>query len=182
MFLQFVFISSLFVTIRCIMEGYIIGGEVARIVEYPYAAYLKMSCGTDGGSWFCGSSIINQDFILTAAHCLHPCTSGNFLRNIFISAGSAKRSNGLHKTRAESYIIHERYDPDYDGYDIGLVKLANRLKFSKKISRVAIMKSPPQSEVAQVSGWGFIDVRTYLIYAQLCREENQKRELVSESI
>jgi hypothetical protein len=45
-------------------EHRIIGGEAAEQGEFPF--YVKW-LGEDGG--FCGGSIIDEDIILTAAHC-----------------------------------------------------------------------------------------------------------------
>lgn len=45
----------------------IVGGQDANIEEFPWQVAL-----TDGSSQFCGGSIIDARWILTAAHCATP--------------------------------------------------------------------------------------------------------------
>lgn len=49
------------------LDGRIVGGEATFIEEYPYQASLQYY-----SSHRCGAVIINENFVVTAAH----CTSG----------------------------------------------------------------------------------------------------------
>lgn len=53
------------------MEGFIVGGDYAQIDFFPHSVFLTAECKDD--SWICGSSVINQKVLLTAAHCLYGC-------------------------------------------------------------------------------------------------------------
>lgn len=47
----------------------ITGGSLARIGKLPYQAHLRM-IGADGETFTCGGSILSENWILTAAHCI----------------------------------------------------------------------------------------------------------------
>lgn len=44
----------------------IVGGENANVSQFPYQVSLQRN----DGAHFCGGSIISENFILTAAHCV----------------------------------------------------------------------------------------------------------------
>lgn len=62
------------------MEAFIVGAENARIDNFPHAVYLELSTNR---KWICGSAILNQDIILTAAHCLYTCVDTECNINAF---------------------------------------------------------------------------------------------------
>ena len=58
----------------------IIDGTETEINEYPWMVSLQLS-----GDHFCGGSIISEDWILTAAHCLEFGNIPDFLDRLIIS-------------------------------------------------------------------------------------------------
>ncbi|XP_075991736.1 chymotrypsin-1-like isoform X1 [Anticarsia gemmatalis] len=142
---------------KCRMTGKIIGGHESEITEFPYSAFLKAMCVNKYTGavryWICGASILNQLMLLTAAHCVLDCARSSYL---IISVGHSNTEYGT-VTSVESYIIHNKHREDVSlGYDIALVKVKTPLKLSSRISRIALWKSPPYFEKAQVAGWGVI--------------------------
>ena len=76
----------------------IVGGENAEIEDYPYQAALLYNSG--GFSYaFCGASIINEYWVLTAAHCCDHVKASFIQRheNVKIMAGgiSLHRHEGV---------------------------------------------------------------------------------------
>ena len=47
------------------LDGYIVGGTVVDIQDYPHQVSLLFA-----GTHFCGGFIINSHFVITAAHCV----------------------------------------------------------------------------------------------------------------
>lgn len=62
------------------MEPFIVGAENTPIENFPHAVYLEL---TNDRKWICGSAILNQDIILTAAHCLYTCSDSKCNINAF---------------------------------------------------------------------------------------------------
>ena len=58
----------------------IIDGTEAGVNEYPWMVSLQL-----GGAHFCGGSIINEEWILTAAHCMEFGNIKDFLSRMQIS-------------------------------------------------------------------------------------------------
>ena len=49
-------------------RGRIVGGEEAADGEFPWQVSLRQIAGL-GATHFCGGSVIDKDWVLTAAHC-----------------------------------------------------------------------------------------------------------------
>ncbi|XP_075991733.1 chymotrypsin-1-like [Anticarsia gemmatalis] len=141
-------------------EPYIVYGEYAKIGKFPYTAFLNVQCIDEPGEiptpWICGSAIVNDRILITAAHCLYGCLQTS---TIIISVGHVQIMKGA-VTRARSYIIHEKYDDDRINNDIALVRVRKRLKLNSNVSRLAITRRPPYKEKAFVAGWGLDGVST----------------------
>lgn len=63
-------------------EGHVVGGKYTDIRHVPHSAYLVVTCKDE---WICGSSILTQRVILTAAHCL--CCQNNKKIKVIVYAG-----------------------------------------------------------------------------------------------
>lgn len=142
-------------------EGYIVGGRYARMQDFPHSAFLAISCYKMGYQDFtCGSSILNQLILLTAAHCFEDCGIGT---KVLVSVGDRK------KTRGRFYDVGKFANHgEYNGYlmknDIAMAILTQPLVFSSTVKRVVLSPYGIYDEPALVAGWGVTNVIIFSFY------------------
>ena len=122
----------------------IVGGSNSKTNEFPWQAHLREIKRFDKkgiitrSTGYCGGSILNAEWILTAAHCIVDDHHTNFYTNdqIAIAVGfhdandeektlthyDKIKGTGLHRICKQ--IAHEKYDSDWVVHDIALIKLA----------------------------------------------------------
>ncbi|ENN74004.1 brachyurin [Dendroctonus ponderosae] len=129
----------------------IIGGNVATSNEYPYQVALYVYI--QRMLYFCGGTLITQQWVLTAAHCAESATS------IVVILGShnlAEEEDTRIIYNTSTFIIHENWDADTLQNDIALIKLPTSVKLSSYINVVPIASGSDLYEglTGQCLGWG----------------------------
>lgn len=157
-----------FNSIRCgdgHLEAFIVGGEFSYIKQFPHSVCLGISYCDE--RWLCGSSVLNQRILLTAAHCINDCETPS--SDIIIHYGSAYllKANTM---PASKIIVHKGYVEGFQFCDIGLVMMPKSLTLGVNVRRVAIfpLVDTPYNEEAAFAGWGFVDVSICLNFTILC--------------
>ncbi|XP_025986032.1 trypsin-1 [Solenopsis invicta] len=131
----------------------IIGGENAREGEIPYQVSLQEKYYD---FHFCGGSILNDNYVITAAHCV----DGKEASDIKVVAATINLRDPKSQHEVEKIIVHREYDPS-NSYinDIALVKVKTAFKTSVTVAPVPLPKKGHDvntNDVAVVSGWGTI--------------------------
>ncbi|XP_002026422.2 serine protease 1 [Drosophila persimilis] len=134
------------------IEGRITNGQAASEGQFPYQ--VGLSFGSSSGSWWCGGSIIDNSWVLTAAH----CTSG--ASDVTIYYGATVRTNAkLTQTVSSSgFVQHASYNSVVLRNDISLIKTP-AVSFTSAINKVALPSiassySTYAGDTAIASGWG----------------------------
>ncbi|MEP7288489.1 MAG: serine protease [Chloroflexota bacterium] len=138
----------------------VVGGQDAKLGEFPFLVALV---NTNDGSQFCGGSIINEDWVLTAAHCFFtaetPPVQDTFEKDVQIKAGIID----LNDSSAQAVGVTKIYLLGYDGdiHDIALLHLAKPLKLDNKtveaVKLNADLQFPDLTAKVMVAGWGATD-------------------------
>ena len=154
----------LFVPLFSFSQIDIVGGEDADILDYPWQVALIESSG--GWSWaFCGGSIIDNYWILTAAHCLEDVNENN----LYVMAGSDNSyAQGGDSYSVEEIIVHPNYNNNTMNNDIALLKLNNPIYFNSYKQSVMLicdeqvsMGAQSPGTMATITGWGETETNNY---------------------
>ncbi|XP_014223683.1 serine protease 33-like [Trichogramma pretiosum] len=140
-------------------QARIVGGENAVPREFPWLVSI-----TRKGGHFCGGSIINSKFVLTAAHCF--CS-----RNAMMPVKQLRITLGEHDLQApeeprslssgvDRLIVHEDFECGKWSNDIALLELSSRILWSDSVKPACLPASDaPRSfegEPAVAAGWGWL--------------------------
>lgn len=105
---------------------------------------------------FCGGSLINDRYILTAGHCLAPKDTRNLKVALGVHDFSQLRDAQI--IRPKEFIIHKLYDIQsiHQKWDIALIKMKTRVKFSTEINPVCLPSANFTDDFNNlfVAGWG----------------------------
>lgn len=102
------------------------------------------------GGHYCGGTIYNRRWIVTAAHCVESVSPLAFT----VVTGAYKLSSGGQEYKVEQLVVHPAWSSWNLSNDIGLIKLSSDIQFSDKVQALPLSSSYVQTEDAVASGWG----------------------------
>ncbi|CAK9805102.1 TRYP7 [Anthophora plagiata] len=160
------------------LDPRIVNGVNVNPGEIPYQVSLQTR-----GSHFCGGSVLNANYILTAAHCV----VNQNVNTIVVVAGTVNLQSRTLVRQAVKIIVHEKYNPPNNWInDIALIKVDKPLVLNSQISAVPLPRlneNISAGSVAIVSGWGRLQsggpttnqlkkARIYITDQTVCRRAN----------
>lgn len=135
-------------------ESRIINGNDAKEGQFPYQASLRNKFTNDN---YCGATILNNRFLLTAAHC---CRGDHRTpKYVYAVVGALHQFSGGITMNVDKITSHGSFDYDIAKNDIGLIRTTKEIIFNDKVQPIAL----PERDVAYgkevvVTGWGTNEV------------------------
>ena len=136
-------------------ENRIIGGSLASDGQFPHQVSLQ----NNSGYHFCGGSIVNDRWVVSAAHCTIERTPSN--TRVRVGSNSIS-SGGVFHTISEIR-NHPGYNSNTVTNDICTIQTKETISFNKNVRAISLACSYIGEENAQVSGWGKTSVSVKVI-------------------
>ncbi|KAL5277216.1 hypothetical protein ACFFRR_002440 [Megaselia abdita] len=133
-------------------QGRVIGGEDAPDKSAPYQISLQLyTAYNDGYFHNCGGSIIDEHWILTAAHCVDGYTPDR----LYVATGSNQWEKPRRRYFADFIKMHPHYNiPDYHN-DIALIRVNETIVFDEYTQPVELGSEPlNEGDELVLTGWG----------------------------
>ncbi|XP_057576619.1 serine protease 55, partial [Hippopotamus amphibius kiboko] len=127
----------------------IIGGMEAEVGEFPWQVSIQAR-----NEHFCGGAIINEWWIISAAHCVHPEISPTELRVVL--GTNSLSSPSLEVKGVTSVILHKNFQKLNMDNDIALLLLDTPITFNELKIPICMPTQPGPSRWHKcwVAGWG----------------------------
>ncbi|MCW8332941.1 S1 family peptidase [Vibrio paucivorans] len=138
-------------------EARIIDGTTANQSDWPYMVALVTKGSNAYDGQFCGGSLIDERYVLTAAHCVDSFTINDLDVVVGIHDLTEEGSQGV-RLAVDKIYVHENYDSYYLYNDIAVLELERDVA-SNEATPVTIATSSTRTTTANgtnltVAGWG----------------------------
>merc|ERR1712038_2088526 len=131
-------------------EGRIVGGVEATEHAWPWQVALFID-----DAWFCGGSIISENYVLTAAH----CADGASYFDVMAGAHNVREASEPCRVEVTSYNgwTHPSWNSNDLSGDLALIELPSPLPMNACIPTICLPNSgdsPAVGSLVTVTGWG----------------------------
>ncbi|XP_010734718.3 trypsin II-P29 [Larimichthys crocea] len=142
----------------------IVGGEDAAAGAWPW----QVSLHSRPYGHFCGGSLINDQWVLTAAHCFESTSTVGL--EVYLGRDTQRLPNLNEVSRTVSLIIkHPNYNPSSFNNDMALLKLSSPVRYTNYIRPVCLAAQSSEFKAKTpcwLAGWGTIGSDVPLPYPE----------------
>uniref|UniRef100_A0A7N8Y2Z0 Zgc:123217 n=1 Tax=Mastacembelus armatus TaxID=205130 RepID=A0A7N8Y2Z0_9TELE len=145
----------------------IVGGANATAGSWPWQVSIHFT-----GTHICGGTLINNQWVLTAAHCIDSTTLTNW--TLYFGRVIQNGTN-LHEVNhnLSKIVVHPNYNNSLYNNDIALMKLSSPITFTDYIRPVCLASNSSQlynSTPCWATGWGQLTAKQTLPPTQPLQE------------
>ncbi|KAJ2799886.1 Tryptase gamma [Coemansia guatemalensis] len=126
----------------------IMGGSNADFSKYPFIVYLY----NEADKTFCGGSIISDQWVLTAAHCIKSASTSDLLVYVGQAEYNLDTSKG---TKVSKIHNHPEYNDQSMVNDVSLLRLESPVTSDKATTITIDTTSVGDGETLTALGWGY---------------------------
>jgi secreted trypsin-like serine protease len=131
----------------------IVGGATAPAGKWPWqVALLDANIPNKFKAQFCGGTLVDELFVVTAAHCIVGSKS-----EIQVLTGTQSLVDGGQRHDIDRIVRHPQYRPATSDYDIAVIKLSAPAVGIKTARLLPLTQEPSLAaagDVSFVTGWG----------------------------
>ncbi|XP_030759490.1 serine proteinase stubble-like [Sitophilus oryzae] len=137
-------------------EARIVGGEKSSFGKWPWQISLRQ-WRTSTYLHKCGAALLNENWAITAAHCVDNVPPSDLLLRLGEHDLSTEGEPYLHEERRVQIVAsHPNFDPRTFEYDLALLRFYEPVQFQPNIIPICV---PTEDEnfvgrTAYVTGWG----------------------------
>ncbi|XP_008328821.1 tryptase-2-like [Cynoglossus semilaevis] len=142
------------------VRGFVVGGQDAPTGSWPWMVHFNIT--SDGRhTWRCGGTILDNYWILTAAHCWDRKLKPYLPMSVAWFGTNQLQEENVHRMGVYMVVTHSRYQAVDKGFinDIALVKLQGKMNFSQFVHPVSLPCVDhvfTSSSECWLTGWGNI--------------------------
>jgi len=138
----------------------VVGGEHAKPKEFPHMALIGFQ-GDKEIAWSCGGTLISENFVLTAAHCVYANSQLGYAK--YVRLGELNLDDDRDDSQpidvnVIEHIKHPEFKAPSKYNDIALLRLDRQVPFNKYVRPACLANSfQPHTANSLATGWGLTD-------------------------